>query len=173
MKLELDKRIPNHNCIFTCFDTESAEQYIGKQGYFTSCYSNFVNINNLLKGTLTKIDESLATEKYYANTGEKFYSFFLPEDYLKPGEKVFRPCTLDEFSLHIGDLIKFRKKDNHNFEICTMFMGYIKNRGIVKVILGAIYYTLEELFNKYEWYDSDSDTWKIFGVEKWDWTQEF
>lgn len=32
MKLELDKRIPYQNCIFTCFDTECAEPYIGKQG---------------------------------------------------------------------------------------------------------------------------------------------
>ena len=131
MKLKLDKRIPNHNCIFTCFDTECAEQYIGKQGYFTSCYSNFANINNLPKGRLTGIDESMVSEKYHANVGnanvrKEYYSFFLPEDYLKPEEKVFRPCTLDEFGLHIGDLIRFRRKDEHNFEICTMYMGYRK-----------------------------------------------
>ena len=166
MKLKLDKRIPNQNCIFTCFDTECAEQYIGKQGYFTSCYSNFANINNLLKGRLTGIDESLVTEKYYANTGEKYYSVFLPEDYLKPEEKVYRPCTLDDFALHIGDLIKFRKKDDHNFEIGTMYMGYIKYDGIVKVQLGTTYYSFDVLFNNYEWYDSDSNTWEIFGVEE-------
>ena len=82
MKLELDKRIPYQNCIFTCFDTECAEPYIGKQGYFTSCYSNFANINNLLKGTLTKIGDSSVIDKYYTNKGEKYYSFFLPEDLL-------------------------------------------------------------------------------------------
>ena len=171
MKLKLDKRIPNHNCIFTCFDTESAEQYIGKQGYFTSCYSNFANINNLPKGRLTGIDESMVSEKYHANVGnanvrKEYYSFFLPEDYLKPEEKVFRPCTLDEFGLHIGDLIRFRRKDDHNFEICTMYMGYRKKNGGVNVLLGNNYYTLEELFNDYEWYDSDSHTWEMFGVEE-------
>ena len=107
MKLKLDKRIPNHNCIFTCFDTECAEQYIGKQGYFTNCYSNFVNINSLVKGTLTEIHDCSLNEKYSTNVGEEYYSFFLPEDYLKPEEKVFRPCTLDEFGLHIGDLVNY------------------------------------------------------------------
>lgn len=168
MKLKLDKRIPNPNCIFTCFDTECAEQYIGKQGYFTSCYSNFANINNLAKATLTNIGDKSVDGKYYGtNVGEEmYYSFFLPEDYLKPEEKVFRPCTLDEFGLHIGDLIRFRKKDNHNFEICTMYMGYIKNNGGVKVLLGNNYYSLRDLFEDYEWYDSDSNTWEMFGVEE-------
>lgn len=171
MKLKLDNRIPNHSSIFTCFDTERAKQYIGKQGYFTSTYSNFANINNLPKGRLTGIDESFVSEKYHANVDKEnvvkeYYSFFLPEDYLKPGEKVFRPCTLDEFGLHIGDLIRFRRKDDHNFEVGTMYMGYIKTNGIVKVLLGQCYYSLEVLFEDYEWYDSDSNTWEIFGVEE-------
>lgn len=166
MKLKLDKRIPNHSSIFTCFDTERAEQHIGKQGYFTSCYSNFANINKLFKGRLTGIDESFVSEKYCVNEGERYSSFFLPEDYLKPGEKVFRPCTLDDFGLHIGDLIKFRRKDDHNFEVGTMYMGYRRKNGGVNVLLGNNYYTLEELFNEYEWYDSDSNTWEIFGVEE-------
>ena len=90
----------------------------------------------------------------------------MPEDYLKPEEKVFRPCTLDEFGLHIGDLIRFRRKDDHNIEVGTMYMGYIKTNGSVKVLLGQCYYSLEVLFNDYEWFDSDSNTWEPFGVEE-------
>ena len=165
MELELDKRIPNKDCILTCFDTECAKQYIGKQGYFTNCFSLFANINSLVKGTLTKICEYSVNEKYATDVGEKFYFFFLPEECLKPEEK-FVPCTLDEFGLHIGDLIRFRKKEDHNFEICTMYMGYIKTNGIVKVLLGQCYYSFEVLFNDYEWYDSDSNTWEMFGVEE-------
>ena len=77
-----------------------------------------------------------------------------------------RPCTLDDFGLNIGDLIKFRRKDDHNFEVGTMYMGYIKTNGIVKVLLGQCYYFLEELFESYEWYDRDSNTWEPFGVEE-------
>lgn len=166
MKLKLDKRIPNKDCIFTCFDTECAARLLGKRGYFTNCYTLFENINSLVRGTLTKICDSSVNEKYYTNVGEKYYSFFLPEDYLKPEEKIFRPCTLDEFGLHIGDLIKFRRKDDHNFEICTMYMGYKKKNGGVQVLLGNVHYSLNDLFEDYEWYDSDSNTWEIFGVEK-------
>lgn len=82
----------------------------------------------------------------------------------KPKERKYRPCTLDNFGLNIGDLIKFRKKDDHAFEIETMYMGYIKNNGIVKVMLGNTYYSLEELFDSYEWFDKDSNTWEMFGV---------
>lgn len=166
MKLKLDKRIPNKDCIFTCFDTECAELLLGKRGYFTNCYTLFENINSLVKGTLTKICDNSVNEKYYTNVGEKYYSFFLPEQYLKPEEKIFRPYTLDEFGLHIGDLIKFRRKDDHNFEICTMYMGYKKKNGGVQVLLGNVHYSLKDLFEDYEWYDSDSNTWEIFGVEE-------
>lgn len=65
-----------------------------------------------------------------------------------------------------GDLIKFRRKDNHDFEICTMYLGYRRKNGGVKVLLGQCYYSFEVLFNDYEWYDSDSNTWEMFGVEE-------
>ena len=63
------------------------------------------------------------------------------------GKRPYRPCTLDDFGLNIGDLIRFRRKDDHTFEICTMYMGYLKNNDIVKVMLGNTYYSLKELFN--------------------------
>ena len=166
MELDLDKRIPNKNCILTCFDTECAKQYIGKQGYFSNHYYHFANLNDTVKGTLTKIADQTVYDVYCTTVGAKFFSFFIPEDYLKPEEKVFRPCTIDDFGLHIGDLIRFRRKDDHNFEICTMYMGYRKPNGTVKVLLGQCYYSFEVLFNDYEWYDSDSNTWEMFGVEE-------
>ena len=50
----------------------------------------------------------------------------------KQVKKKYRPCTLDNFGLNIGDLIRFRRKDDHAFEIETMYMGYLKNNDIVK-----------------------------------------
>ena len=85
---------------------------------------------------------------------------------MEPKEKQYRPCTLDDFGLNIGDLIRFRRKDDHNIEVCTMYMGYMKNNGIVKVMLGNTYYSLEVLFNDFEWFDKDSNTWEVFGVEE-------
>ena len=83
----------------------------------------------------------------------------------KQVKKKYRPCTLDNFGLNIGDLIRFRRKDDHAFEIETMYMGYMKTNRTVKVLLGEYYYSFEVLFNDYEWFDKDSNTWEKFGVE--------
>lgn len=176
MKLKLDKKIPNPSCIFTCFDTECAEQYIGKQGYFTSCYSNFSNINKLLKGRLTGIDESLVSEKYHANVGnanvrKEYYSFFLPEDYLKPVEKKYRPYTLEEFQkiFTIGQPIKFRFT-GINTEKTLLLIGYEifyeGNNPEPYILIGYETFKLDELLEEYEWQESDSNVWKPFGVEE-------
>ena len=36
----------------------------------------------------------------------------------------------------------------------------------IKDFQGNNYYSLQELFEDYEWYDSDSNTWEMFGVEE-------
>lgn len=167
MKLDLDKRIPNKDCILTCFDTEQAKQYVDTKGYFTNDMGDFNNLDGCYDGTLNVVYDN-SSRPFLNKDFSRYFGFFLPEKFVKEkqAKKKFRPCTLDEFGLHIGDLIRFRKKDNHNFEICTMYMGHIKNNGIVKVLLGNTYYSLEVLFNDYEWYDSDSHTWEMFGVEE-------
>ena len=81
------------------------------------------------------------------------------------GKRPYRPCTLDDFGLNIGDLIRFRRKDDY-IEIYTMYMGYIKTNDTVRVMLGNTYYSLEELFNSYEWFDKDSNTWEKFWIEE-------
>lgn len=162
--MQLDKRIKNKMGIHDCFDTIAAKDYVDKNGYFTNNFPDFADLNKTKYGTLTGFASNNYPEKPYYSDDVENYAYFLPEEYVKQ-EKVFRPYTLDEFDLHIGDLIKFRRKDNHNFEICTMYMGYRKNGG-VKVLLGNVYYSLKELFEDYEWYDSDSNTWEIFGVEE-------
>ena len=160
--MNLDPRIEKLSDILTCFDVQKAGQFLGQEGYFSDCFDHYRCLANRKYGILTEIKDS---DCPFKEGNDEYYRFFIPEIRLKPGEKVFRPCTLDDFGLNIGDLIRFRRKDDHNFEIGTMYMGYIKNSGIVKVQLGAGYYAFEELFNKYEWFDKDSNTWVPFGVE--------
>lgn len=150
---------------FCCFGAEKCVKYIGHKGYFSNNIDFFKNIDLCIYRTLEAVHGDQA-ESFEMRDNRKFYRYFIPECFVKPKEKQFRPCTLDEFGLHIGDLIRFRRKDDHNSEICTMYTGYVKYKGIVKVQLGAGYYAFEELFNKYEWFDKDSNTWEIFGVEE-------
>ena len=167
MERKFDKRIDKDLIdVYTIFNRFSSD-LIGTTVYASNVLKNFQNLENCKKGIVDHIDNhgfAVTLEN-----GETFFFYFvIPAFSVKVEEKVFRPCTLDDFGLHIGDLIRFRRKDEHNFEICTMYMGYRKKNGGVKVQLGTTYYTLEELFNEYEWYDSDSNTWEIFGVEEWD-----
>lgn len=162
--MNLDGRIIDKKKIFDSFEIEEAEKYLGKEGYFANSNEMFSNLDNCIFGKLEEINDDI---KPYSDSYLN-YRYFLPEKFVKEkqAKKKYRPCTLDEFGLNIGDLIRFRKKDDHNFEICTMYMGYIKTNGIVKVVLlGQCYYSLEVLFNDYEWYDRDSNTWEMFGVE--------
>ena len=161
--MKLDKRIKSKEDILTCFDIEKAGQFLGHKGYFANVNSSYQNLDNKAYGILTEIKDAAYSFKMDNN---EYWRFFIPEIILKPKQKKFRPCTLDNFGLHIGDLIRFRKKEDHNFEICTMYMGYMKNNDIVKVMLGNTYYSLEELFNDFEWFDKDSNTWEMFGVEE-------
>lgn len=168
--MKLDKRIENERLIFTPFT--AIKPKLHEKGYFTDDIHAFNNLEecDCRYGELVEHDSSGYAYPYCGESDDTvdWYAFYIPESSLKPKEKQkqYRPCTLDEFGLHIGDLIKFRRKDDHNFEVGTMYMGYIKTNGIVKVLLGQCYYSLEVLFNDYEWFDSDSNTWEIFGVEE-------
>ena len=159
--MKLDKRIIKGKRPLTCFDIEEAEKYIGKLCYMCDEYNLFYQLNLIEPAILMGVEDC---EIPFHNGQDKQAEFCLPCEWVTE-EKQFRPCTLDDFGLNIGDLIKFRKKDDHDFEICTMYMGYLKTNSIVKVILGECYYSFEVLFNEYEWFDKDSNTWEPFGVE--------
>lgn len=159
--MKLDKRIIKGKRPLTCFDIEEAEKYIGKLCYMCDEYNLFYQLNLIEPAILMGVEDC---EIPFHNGQDKQAEFCLPCEWVTE-EKQFRPCTLDDFGLNIGDLIRFRKKDDHDFEICTMYMGYLKTNSIVKVILGECYYSLEVLFNEYEWFDKDSNTWEVFGVE--------
>ena len=161
--MKLDERIVLLTDIITCFNIEKAKSFIGQKGYFADIISSYQNLGNITYGTLTEIKDN---DYPFEEDNHECWRFFIPEIRLKTVEKVFKPCTLDDFGLHIGDLIRFRRKDDHNIEVGTMYMGYIKTNGSVKVLLGQCYYSLEVLFNDYEWFDSDSNTWEPFGVEE-------
>lgn len=166
MERKFDKRIDKDLVdVYTVFNRFSSD-LIGTTVYASNSIEDFQDLDKCTKGIVDHINSPHGFAVTFENDDTLFFDFVIPSFSVKVEEKKFRPCTLDEFGLHIGDLIKFRRKDDHNFEVGTMYMGYIKTNGIVKVLLGQCYYSLEVLFNDYEWYDSDSNTWEIFGVEE-------
>lgn len=161
--MKLDSRIINPLEIYSPVNAMLAQVYIGQNGIFSNNSQDFENLKNAKLRVLTSLELREGYTKRFCGDGF-WYEYFLPLANVE--NKKYIPCTLDDFGLNIGDLIRFRKKDSHGFEICTMYMGYIKNNGIVKVLLGQCYYSLEELFNSYEWFDKGSNTWEKFGVEE-------
>lgn len=164
--IKFDERIDKDLIdVYTVFNRFSSD-LIGTTVYASNSIKDFQDLDKCKKGMVDHLNSPHGFAVTIENGDTLFFDFVIPSFSVKVEEKVFRPYTLDEFGFHIGDLKRFRRKDDHNFEICTMYMGYRKKNGGVNVLLGNNYYTLEELFEDYEWYDSDSNTWEIFGVEK-------
>ena len=161
--MKLDNRIINPLEIYSPVNAMLAQVYIGQNGIFSNDSQDFENLKNAKLRVLTSLELREGYTKRFCSDGF-WYEYFLPLANVE--NKKYIPCTLDNFGLNIGDLLRFRKKDDHNFEIGTMYMGYIKTNGTVRVLLGNTYYSLEGLFYNYEWFDKDSNTWEKFGVEE-------
>lgn len=159
--MKLDPRIKSIDSIRS-FNTNN-DDCLAEEGYFCNYLTSLDNLECCAKG-MCIFDDGSRYPFIMKGTRNK-YQFFIRKCDLQKEEKQFKPCTLDNFGLNIGDLIKFRKKDDY-IEIYTMYMGYIKTNDTVRVMLGNTYYSLEELFDHYEWYDKDSKTWEMFGVEE-------
>lgn len=65
----------------TVFDTEEAEEFIGKEGFFTSNARDFTLVEYLTtKGTLLKVDEKRYAMPFKSDQGIS-YSYFLPLEF--------------------------------------------------------------------------------------------
>lgn len=99
--MELDKRIKSLSDILTCFDIEKAKQYVDQKGYFAGKLYCFRDIQHCDYGTLSDVCDDQA-EAFHMKEYDIHYSYFIPERFLKPTEKKYRPLTLDE----VNDMCK-------------------------------------------------------------------
>lgn len=165
--MKLDKRISKDCKLYSCFDTEQAQEYINTKGYFTDYYDNFSDVGKLFYGTLVDIDSNSQFSYRLSNSERKeSYKFFLPEKFVKK-EKKLRPFkNISEFCNNTGckivgaHCIYIRIKDTKREEI-LLYTGF--DFGNDAVHLGGHVLTLETLFYNYEFlYKGD---WMPFGVE--------
>lgn len=165
--MELDKRfkvLP-----YCCFDTDNKviTNHIGKKGYFANTISYFSDIKFCKYGTLKSVLGDRQESFYMSETDETF-SFFIPECFVKPKEKQYRPFTLNEF-LHIyelGDIVTFRCKYNEH-KFAGIVTGYETDKEGDKAIIhiGCYSYLLSVLFTDYERINSEEGEWVPFGIE--------
>ena len=176
--MKLDPRINNKLLISDPFDAETANKYIGRRGYFTDDIVSFSNLDNCCTGMLVSV-ESDNRHPYYCGIADGGaiisgnFSFFLSAEFVeeKPKEKKLRPYTFMEFQdkFTVGRPLKFREKGKFGCERYMILSGYwheLRN-GLVTtyIYIGPHSYTLDELFNCYEWQEHYTSDFQPFGVE--------
>lgn len=168
--MKLDNRIKSLSDILTCFDIEKAKQFIGQMGYFAGDLYCFSDIEQLCPyDKLVNVFDQ--DDAFYR--GDITFPFFTPECFLKPEEKKYRPLTLSEFTekFPVGQPIKFRKKGKEEDELYLILLGYrgrkCNGKAIPNIYIGySMPFTLDELFNDYEWQDPATGEWAPFGVKE-------
>lgn len=167
--MKLDPRIIEGKKPLTCFNTEMAKQFIGKECYFCDCPLAFEDLDKfitLVKGNLYRVQD---TEKPFLidKIACSRYAYCLPCEWVKP-EKKYRPFSIEEwkFKHSVGETIFYRHEGT---EAEVMYLGFIKpfdgitdESGKGQIVLGNNAYGLQNLFDNFEmWVDGG---WKPFGI---------
>lgn len=166
--MELDKRIIECKKPLTCFDVEIAKQFIGKKGYFSHYIDNYADLKYTALGILGSTGDTYH-ESYCCideSCDNYYYEFFIPSEWVKEPEKIYRPYTLAEWieQHEIGEVIHYRSK-SEGIELRHMYMGYAFGRGndITKINVGTV--TLDSFDYLFEDYEIEIDgKWQPFGV---------
>ena len=167
--MKLDKRIIDRKYIYDCFNADDAREFIGEECFMANDIELFINLDRINVYTLDKIEDG-----FYNKEEDEYFDFCLPVRWLKPEEKQkqYRPYTFMEFTniFTVGQPIKFRKKGEVGNERYLILNGYSHNQLIgettTDIYIGRGAYTLDELFNKYEWQEHYTEDFKPFGVEE-------
>ena len=167
--MDLDKRIKNNHRPLCVIDIKWAMGFIGKNGFFADAINCFENLSECQSGLLISVKDKKLHP--FECDNQWHYTFFIPEDWVLPTEKKYRPYTLAEWidQHEIGEVIHYRDKD-YKQEFCVMYSGYIIDEGediqdirtIGRIMLINMGYLLQELFERYE--ICVNGEWQPFGV---------
>lgn len=168
--MELDERIKEGKRPLTCFDLKEAELFRGEVGYFAHRMESFESLDNCYYSRLIGFDTSDRSIPFAVANSCSDYELFIPEDWVLPAEKKYRPYTLAEWvdQHEIGEVIRFRNTCNQEFNV--MYLGYILDtnddiqdtRTKGQIMFVSTPYTLQELFERYE--ICINGEWQPFGV---------
>ena len=172
--MELDKRIRAIVDILTVVNSDMGG-IIGKTGYFGNSIMDFKRLDTCEHGELTGIIRN--TDRCFeyencADSGRQGYCYFIPEDWVLPEEKKYRPYTLAEWidQHEIGEVIHCRNEHKQEFHV--MYTGYVIEHGediqdvrtIGRIVFMFTAYFLEELFKDYE--ICINGEWRPFGIKE-------
>ena len=168
----------NKKDVFTSVTYEEAKRYIGEEGYFTNNFCT--DLSKWDRRVLKDVyDPEFVTIDYvYHTTDYSDYGLFLPashvtevNDFKYAKYRSFK--DLNEFSNTLGmeDILgnnltyrTIASSEEHN-RSDGIITNIIKAHNEIYLGVGGDLYSLDELFEKYEWLDKDGN-WRPFGVEK-------
>lgn len=176
--MKLDPRIMKRP--FTPWDRKEFLQFIrshdGKMtipGYFANSFQAFCDLSNFadFDSAIGVLSAVMDIEYPFSPGKDKWYQFFLPDEWVKEPEKKYRPFTLAEWiERHgIGEEIHYRSK-SEGIELRHIYTGYAFNKGkditkpnIGTLTLGVASYSFDYLLEDYE--IEINNEWQPFGVE--------
>lgn len=173
--MKLDPRIKDGKKPLDCFDTETANDYVGKECYFSNDIYPFANITDkdnryqIYKGTLLKVWPD-GSDSYETDL-QRFYTYCLPFDWVtETKEKKYIPFRymneLQECGIKVGKILAVR---NNNYpEVTSSVIVSEVNYNpetleVINITLGATGFEFGTLFESYSFYDGKE--WKPLGVE--------
>ena len=167
--MKFDKRISSDlRDVYTLY-CRNNDNLLGIEVYASNDIDDFNNIDRCRKGKVEFIDAVHGYAVKVDSENTCYFNFVIPAMCVKEKKKQYRPYTLKEFfdKFTIGSPIMYRKKGDV-IERYLILNGYVDSERGTKadhyIYIGSTPYTLDELFNKYEWQASDTEEFKPFGV---------
>lgn len=167
--MNLDSRVKDILYIADCFTVDTYKKYIGTECYMTDFIDRFRDLSLCKKAVLTRIADGLDTP--YVSDGD-YFRFCLASVFVEQKQTELRPFTLEEFNerFPVGQPIKFRGKGKVKDELYLILLGFrisqCNSKTIPYIYIGYIPFTLNELFDEYEWQETDTGVWMPFGVKE-------
>lgn len=141
-----------------CFNNETAEQFIGHDGYFTNCLADFSDLSKMEVKSLIKINRKLKNP-FISLGGEDQWAYFLPLEWVSFKTK---PFNLDTFTFEIGDIVTFRYKGDPDTVMNALITQIETSDTETLITLGSTCYDFDELYRDYELQDA-TGKWVPFG----------
>ena len=106
--IQFDSKILAGKKPMTVFDTEEAEQFIGKKCYFANDITSFAYLDSLNKGKLTSVgDDEINPYKHVGERSSYATNFILPFEWVQSTEEQQEFITDSKrVALHIQDYLQ-------------------------------------------------------------------
>ena len=167
--MKLDTRIIEGKKPLTCFDTEEAKEFIGKECYFSCVGTDFGDLKYCAKGIMRLVAGECPFAFEDDEGNHHGCTYCLPCDWVKEKEPEpkYRPYkNYGEMfqDVSVGQIITFRDKGYTNVHYAEIIEAYENKCGDWFVVIGNGVRSFAGWFDTIEVKDDETGQWVPFGV---------